>query len=235
MASLDAADRWTMSPSTPILLLGGGGHALVVAEAALLSGRTIAGFLDDDASPVLASAEFVRPPGTIGSRVRVSHLGRLDPDAPSDERFRGLSLVLALGNLELRDRILARWPSSALVAPAIIHPSAEVSPTASIAPGVFIGPRAIVHTLAHAHAHAILNSGCIVEHECLVGENSHIAPGAVLGGRVRLGRATLIGLGSRVLPNLRIGDRCVVGAGGVVIGDVPDATTLVGVPARRRA
>jgi serine acetyltransferase len=123
----------------------------------------------------------------------------------------------------------------------IAHPSASIAASARIEPGVSIGPLAIVQAFARVRAHAIINSGAIVEHDCDIAQNCHLAPGSVLGGSVRVGDAqagpdagVLVGLGSRVLPNLSIGAGSVVGAGAVVVEDVGASSRAVGVPARVR-
>jgi len=59
-----------------------------------------------------------------------------------------------------------------------------------------------------------------------------IAPGAHLGGEVTIGEGVLIGIGATVMPQRRVGDWAVVGAGACVVEDVPDGVTVVGVPAR---
>lgn len=48
---------------------------------------------------------------------------------------------------------------------------------------------------------------------------------------VEIGRGTFIGMGARILPNVRIGTGAVVGANSVVTRDVPDFTVVAGVPA----
>ena len=49
---------------------------------------------------------------------------------------------------------------------------------------------------------AIVNTAAVVEHDCIVGEGAHVAPGAVLGGGVRVGARTLMGIGSVMRPNI---------------------------------
>jgi serine acetyltransferase len=71
-----------------------------------------------------------------------------------------------------------------------------------------------------------------VEHECELGEAVHVAPGACLAGRVRVGAYAFIGIGAQVIQCLAVGEGATVGAGAVVIADVPDGATAVGVPAR---
>ena len=91
--------------------------------------------------------------------------------------------------------------------------------------------RWVPHTGARLLDHAFVNSGAVVEHDCVVGFNSHVAPGAVIGGYVEVGDHTLIGLGSRVLPGVKIGSNCVVGSGSVVRHRVHDGQRVAGVPA----
>ena len=42
-----------------------------------------------------------------------------------------------------------------------------------------------------------------------------------------------IGLGSIIMPNVRIGENCIIGAGSVVTKDVPNNTVVAGVPAKK--
>jgi len=65
-----------------------------------------------------------------------------------------------------------------------------------------------------------------------IGAYAHIAPGAVLGGNVRVDEGVLLGLGSRVLPGCHVATNAIVGAGSVVIHDVPCGVTVMGIPAR---
>jgi acetyltransferase-like isoleucine patch superfamily enzyme len=49
---------------------------------------------------------------------------------------------------------------------------------------------------------------------------------------VRVGSGTWLGIGVAVLPGVKIGEGCVVGANAVVTSDLPDYSVAVGVPAR---
>lgn len=196
-----------------LVLIGGGGHALVVAETALTAGWNIGGFLDD------------RPDANLAG-----HATRLGKLMSSGDLGDGTVLHLALGNLAMRHRLLGDirgWFAT------IVHPTTTVSRTASVGPGVFISAGAIIQGRTTIGPHAIINTGAIIEHDCIVGENSHIAPRATLLGEVRVGAHTLIGAGAVILPGMHVGSHAVVGAGAVVTRDVPDGSTVVGVPAKR--
>lgn len=213
------------APDTGMILLGAGGHACVVADAAAQAGLAIAGFRDDAEHPRLSRLEFSDAGG-------LQHLGPLeDLEAQS---LAGRGWIICLGELSDRRRLIDRLYKVEASARTVVHPSAVVSERAVIGAGVFIGPGAIVNAGARVLDHAIVNSGAIVEHDCLVGENAHIAPGAVLAGDVQVGDSALIGLGVRVMPGRAVGAGSVVGAGALVTRDAPAGTTVLGFPARER-
>lgn len=198
------------------MLIGGGGHAVVVAEAALLSGWRLGGFVDDREDAQLAD----------GSPA-AWWLGPLSSWEAAGER----ACILAVGGLALRRSLLTSLKLLPAQTGSVVHPAAVLSPSARVGAGVYVGPAAVVHSRAAVGDHAIINSAAIIEHDCRIGENSHIAPGAVLGGGVSVGHDTLVGLGARVLPGVRIGRECTVAAGAVVLSDVADGVTVAGVPA----
>ncbi|MEO1716736.1 MAG: acetyltransferase [Planctomycetota bacterium] len=205
-------------PPVKLTLVGGGGHALVVADAALRAGLDLHGFFDDDPDAPIAA-------GTPSCE----HLG--DLTSLEARELDGSPWILALGDLTTRRWLIDRLYKAEDDAAMVIHPDATISESAVIAGGVWVGPRAVVHTRARVLDHAIINSGAIVEHDCLVSENAHIAPGATLGGNVSVGNNTLVGLNATVLPGVTIGSGCTVGAGAVVTRDVQDQSVVVGVPA----
>lgn len=203
------ADGEEVSDGRELCLLGGGGHAVVVADAARAAGWRLLGFCDDRSEADL--------PGT-------PRLGAL-ADAPA-----GASRHIAIGHLATRRGLMsaaARWAT-------VAHPSAIVSESAEVGEGAFLGAGCVIQGRAVLDAHVIVNTGAIIEHDCVVGDNTHIAPGAILAGAVIVGADTLIGLGARVLPGVRIGSGVTVGAGAVVCADVADRLTVLGVPARAK-
>lgn len=200
--------------AAPVILIGAGGHALVVAEACRALNRPILGVLDDRVdSPAI-------------TRLGLSHLGALR-EKPASSAW-----VLCVGDVRTRADLLESLGASSTAEP-IVHPSAVIAPSAALGIGVFVGPRAVVHSFATIEAHAIINTGAIIEHDCVIGRNTHVAPGSVIAGSTSVGSDCLLGVGCRVLPRLRIGDMCTVGAGSVVLRDVDARARVVGVPARR--
>lgn len=79
----------------------------------------------------------------------------------------------------------------------------------------------------------IINLNATIGHDCVIENYVSIMPGANISGNVFIGEGTLIGSGAVILPGIKIGAWSKVGAGAVVTKDVPDNTTVIGVPARR--
>lgn len=200
-----------------LVLIGAGGHAAVVAEAAILAGMALAGVLDDNPEAALGLAA----PG-------VRRLGAI-ADIP---RHAAAPMIVAVGDVALRAWLIdALRRAGAAAAPPIVHPRAFVSPSATLGRGVFVGPGAVIHSRAVIENHAIINSAAVIEHDCRIGANTHVAPGAAIGGGVVVGAGTLVGLGAHILPHVTVGVGAVIGAGAAVVRDVDDGQTVAGVPA----
>lgn len=205
-------------PSPPLILIGAGGHAAVVAQTAHLLNLPIIGIYDDNPrAKLLHRPPPPNPPTYLGS---IEEFLATQPTA----------WLLSIGNITARQNILNQYNESA--SPPIIHPTAIIAPDAELEEGVFVAPGAIIHTGAKIRAHAIINTGAIIEHDCIIGTNTHIAPGATLAGNTTVGSNTLIGINSTTLPNITIGHHCTIGAGSVVIQNIQDHTTAAGNPAK---
>ena len=204
-----------------LILLGGGGHAAVVAESARAAGFAMEGYLDDaDPGPDA-------PPSPV---IGFKRLGAIKDVRDVMAAHRHSVFHAAIGDPKLRREWL-ELPAPRLT-PPIVHPSAVISPSAKIADGAFIGPGVIVNARADIGRGAIVNSNAVIEHDCVLAAFCHVAPGTVLSGAVKVGEDTLIGAGSVAIPGVRIGAGCTVGAGSVVISDIADGATAMGVPAK---
>jgi serine acetyltransferase len=81
------------------------------------------------------------------------------------------------------------------------------------------------------HVHAQFNS--VISHGCRIGDFVTICPGVVLSGEVTVEDDVFLGANSTVIHGgITIGKGATVGAGAVVIDDVPPGATVVGVPAK---
>lgn len=200
--------------SDSVVLIGGGGHARVIMDCIQASGGHVLGILDD-AIPV----------GTLIHGIPV--LGCI-ADA---EQLSQYVFVIGIGNNEVRARIAkhadVRWHTA-------VHPTAVVSPSAVIGKGTVVMPNAVINADAVIGAHCIINTAAVVEHDCVLEDCVHISPAVALGGTVRVGRQTNIGIGACVRNNISICEDCTIGAGAVVVKNIMEPGTYLGTPARRK-
>src|SRR5881296_977145 len=100
----------------------------------------------------------------------------------------------------------------------------EIHPAARIGPGLFID-------------HGV---GVVIGETAEVGENVTLLQGVTLGGtslkrekrHPTLGNNVVVGAGAKIIGGFKIGDGSRIGAGSVVVREVPPNSVVVGVPGR---
>jgi UDP-perosamine 4-acetyltransferase len=206
-----------------VVVIGGGGHASVVIDAARANGTLdLVGVIDADAA---RRAATVLGLPVIGN----------DGDLPRLQREGIEGFIIGLGHsrsLALRAGLFQAAVALGLVPVNVIHPNTSIAASARLGSGVAILAGVIVNAEAFVDDNVILNTASVVEHHCRVGPHCHVAPGAVLCGNVVLEAEVLVGARAVVREGIQIGIGATVGMGSVVVRDVPTKTVVAGNPAR---
>lgn len=204
-----------------VIIWGASGHALVTADIIRRSTNfEICGFLDD-VNQELHGTEFC---GSLilGGKEQLDNL-----------RAKNIkNLIVAIGNCQVRQELaeLAKTKGFQLI--TAIHPQAIVAQNAIIGLGSVVAAGAIINPGAKINANVIINTSASVDHECMIEDAVHIGPGVRLGGLVNVKQGAWIGIGATVADRVTIGACSIVGAGAVVLRDVPEGVVVYGVPAK---
>jgi len=210
-----------LSYNLPVIIIGAGGHAKVLAGLLDAAGTTIAGLVDADAA-------------RHGVNV-LAHRVLGGDDVIENHTADTVELVVGVGSTRAQNKrkeIFAAYARRGYTFHTCIHPAATIAADAEISPGAQIMAGAIIQPGAVIGANTIINTGACIDHDCHIGDHAHIAPGAVLCGGVTVGACTHIGAASVILQNIAIGDDTTIGAGAVVTSDVRDGACMTGIPAR---
>jgi acetyltransferase EpsM len=191
-------------------LFGASGHCKVVIDIVLSSTDKVIKSIFDDNSDVKSISEI--PVYTYQNK-------------PLEDE----ELVVCIGDNKIRKKIAEKLKAKYII---IQHKDATVSPNSSIGIGSVIMPQVVVNAAAIIGKHCIINSGSIVEHDCILANFVHVSPKAALAGNVNIGEGTHIGIGAQVIQGVSIGKWVTVGAGSVVLEDIPDYAVVVGNPAK---
>lgn len=198
------------------LLIGAGGHALVVLDALRASHPGMIAEVYDD-NPSLAGMQL------LDAAIRI-------PVAAAEPA--GQFCHVAIGHNETRRQKASQLQDRGGQLLTVCHPAAIVSPAASLGAGCFLAAGSIIAPGAVVGDGVIVNHGAVVDHHCQVGAWTHLAPRAVIGGGVTIAEGVMLGAGCIVLPGLRIGRQATIGAGAVVTRNVAASETWVGIPAK---
>jgi len=113
-----------------------------------------------------------------------------------------------------------------------IHPTVTILSKAIIKPGVWINANSVIGYKAEIESGVIINTGAQIDHHNVLECCSQVDPGVVTAGYVTLRKCCHIHTGTIIINRREVGKDSIVGAGSVVITDLPDNCTAVGVPAR---
>lgn len=202
-----------ISTDRSLVIIGNGGHASSVADAA-----ESAGFAIRTLWPILRRDDSFAD--------LISRTASLDLEKTA--------LALGVGTNFAREAVHASiskaFPSARF--PSIVHKTAWLSPSASIESGAVMLAHASAGADARLSAGSLLNTGASLDHGSTLGEFASLGPGARTGGNVTIGPRTMIGLQAGILQGRTVSEDSVIGAQSLVLEDIPSLSVAIGSPCR---
>ena len=111
-----------------------------------------------------------------------------------------------------------------------IHPSVVIGENVDIGEGVVVMAGCIINPKCKIGNFTFFATGAQIDHDCNINDFASISAGSITGGHVTLGKYSAITLGVTVIDRLKIGVNTVVGAGSLVLKDLPDNVLAYGNP-----
>ena len=200
-----------------LIIIGASGHGKVVADIAVKMNKwqSIA-FLDDNES--------------IKVCMDIPVIGKTDDALKYKDEA---DFFVAIGNNATRERVQTKLESEGASIATLIHPNAIIGHQVSVGIGTVIMAGAVINSSSVIGKGCIINTNSSVDHDCVLEDYVHVSPGASLAGSVKIGKSSWIGIGSVISNNINICSGCMLGAGTVVIRDITEPGTYVGIPVRK--
>lgn len=143
-----------------------------------------------------------------------------------------LHVVNAIGDPVTKKSAMNRLLASENKYPILIHPSVIYSDSVNFGEGSIICAGCIITVDIEIGKHVIVNLDCTIGHDAKIGNYSTILPSVNVSGFVNISKCVSVGTGSAIIQGVSIGENTIVGAGSVVIRDLPADCTAVGSPAK---
>lgn len=204
-----------------IAIVGSGGFAREVLT------------LINDINTIKPQYEIV---GFVG--VDKSHAVHGYPIIGSDEEVslikEPLSLVIAVGEPHMKEKIRSKYNNPLISFPTLVHPTVLIGDSQSISfgEGCVVCAGCILTTDIQIDKFVTLNLMCTVGHDTTIESYSSFMPSVNISGEVFIHKGVYVGTGAKLINQLEIGENTIVGAGAVVVKSLPDNCTAVGVPAK---
>ncbi len=138
--------------------------------------------------------------------------------------------VCAIGSSKTRKKVIEKLGNVKFA--TLVDPSVIISKRVSIGEGTIICAGNVITVDIKIGNHVIINLDCTVGHDSILKDFVTLYPSVNVSGFVTIGETTEIGTGVQIIQMKQIGTETIIGAGAVIVEDVPDHCITVGIPAR---
>lgn len=149
-------------------------------------------------------------------------------------RYSDAYFVCAVGASKTREKIVNSMKEidPAVKFGTVIDPSVVLSDLVTIGEGTIICAHTIITVNISIGDHVIINLDCTIGHDAVLDDFVTLYPSVNISGNTNIGSAAELGTGMQIIQGKTVGEYTIVGAGAVVVEDIPKKCTAVGSPAK---
>ena len=204
-----------------LIIIGAGGVgrevSLIVEQLNYLEDTwNLIGFIDDD---IKMFGEVINGYSVIG--------GIETLNSYNEECY----IVIAIANYKVKKSIVDKL-NNRLPFATIIHPKVWIHDFMIVGEGSIIYEGTIITSNVNIGKHVIISPKCGIGHDSIIKDYTSLLWNVNISGADIIEEGVLIGSGATVIQNKTIGKGSIIGAGSVVINDIPSNSTVVGVPGK---
>lgn len=204
-----------------LIIIGSGGvgreTALIVQQINMLDPTwNLLGYIDDN-------------PEKWGNVVNgYAVLGGIDSLLMMDS---SVHVIVAIANYKVKKAIVKKLDGKFKFA-TIVHPKVWIHDFMKIGDGCIIYEGAILTANISIGNHVIISPKCGVGHDTVIKDYVSLLWNVNVSGNDYIEEGVMFGSGSTIIQGKKVGKGSIIGAGAVVIDDVPAEVTAIGVPAK---
>lgn len=203
------------------IIVGAGTYGQVYSEYIEETGKyEILGFLDDDMNKTGFSFKNIYVLGTLDYLKTFVN--------PKE-----ISVFVPIGNNQIRSKILNHVRTLGFLTPSFVHYTCRIHSSVSIGKSVYILPSSNIMPLSIIEDNVMISMGVNIAHHSIIREGAFISQGVNVGASIEICKMSFLGIASTIMTGVdTVGENSVIGAGAVVIKDIPKNAVVAGVPAK---
>jgi len=148
------------------------------------------------------------------------------------ENHQDVASVCAVGEPEAKKKVVEALHKMNVHFCNAIHPSVIMSEFIEFGEGVIIGAGTILTVNIKIGNHVIINLNCTIGHDAVIEDYCSLMPTVKINGNNHLYEGVYVGTGASFIHQISVGAWTTIGAGAVVVNNMPGNVLAVGVPAK---